>query len=81
MRRARRGKPPPRLRAVPLHRGDRVWTWVAVLRSDLRPHNPRPNPRPYPLCGGVPPVGGGVVSPRRARTYPSSKPPSLIFDI
>ncbi|MDR0937505.1 MAG: hypothetical protein LBM98_12590 [Oscillospiraceae bacterium] len=26
VRRARRGKPPPRLRAVPLHRGDRVWT-------------------------------------------------------
>ncbi|MDR0935977.1 MAG: hypothetical protein LBM98_04765 [Oscillospiraceae bacterium] len=23
----------------------------------------RPNPRPHPLCGGVPPTGGGVVSP------------------
>ncbi|MDR0935373.1 MAG: hypothetical protein LBM98_01680 [Oscillospiraceae bacterium] len=44
---------------------------------ETRPYVPyanlRPTPRPHPLCGGVPPAGGGVVSPRRAR--------HLIFDI
>ncbi|MDR0936183.1 MAG: hypothetical protein LBM98_05815 [Oscillospiraceae bacterium] len=34
-------------------------------RAGLKPAptKPRPNPRPIPLLGGVPPAGGGVVSP------------------
>ncbi|MDR0936304.1 MAG: hypothetical protein LBM98_06465 [Oscillospiraceae bacterium] len=60
------GKPPRRLRAAPLHRGDRGWTWVAFYGGGVleAPIKSRPNPRPYPLCGGVPPQGrGGFPAP------------------
>ncbi|MDR0936696.1 MAG: hypothetical protein LBM98_08455 [Oscillospiraceae bacterium] len=41
----------------------------------LRPiHVPRP--RPHPLCGGVPPAGGGVVSPAGRNPRPT-----LVSDI
>ncbi|MDR0935506.1 MAG: hypothetical protein LBM98_02355 [Oscillospiraceae bacterium] len=34
--------------------------WEAPAKRIYRPN-------PYPLCGGVPPAGGGVVSLRRAQ--------------
>ncbi|MDR0935305.1 MAG: hypothetical protein LBM98_01335 [Oscillospiraceae bacterium] len=49
------------------------------IAAGVVPRNPRPNPRPIPLLGGVPPAGGGVVSPTGRNPRP--KPPSLIFDI
>ncbi|MDR0936793.1 MAG: hypothetical protein LBM98_08945 [Oscillospiraceae bacterium] len=70
-RTARGNHPPPA--GVPLHRGDGEWTWMRPTGvSRLR--NTRPNPRPHPLCGGVPPAGGGVV-PRAVRgVTPSAVP-------
>ncbi|MDR0936027.1 MAG: hypothetical protein LBM98_05020 [Oscillospiraceae bacterium] len=72
VRRAVRGETTPPPTAAPLLRGE-------FTRVGFR--NPTPPSKPIPLLGGVPPTGGGVVSPRRARTQPPSKPPSLIFDI
>ncbi|MDR0935173.1 MAG: hypothetical protein LBM98_00655 [Oscillospiraceae bacterium] len=46
---------------------------VIASRAKLSiPRHPRPSPRPYPLCGGVPPAGGGVVSPAGRVTYVSA---------
>ncbi|MDR0936614.1 MAG: hypothetical protein LBM98_08045 [Oscillospiraceae bacterium] len=50
-----------------------------ALRRDGR-HRTQPSskPRPHPLCGGVPPAGGGVVSPAGRNPRPNPpKPPSL----
>ncbi|MDR0937400.1 MAG: hypothetical protein LBM98_12055 [Oscillospiraceae bacterium] len=60
---ALRGKPPRRLRAAPLHRGEKDGGLEVWLRG-YNPRNIRPNP--YPLCGGVPPQGrGGFPAARR----------------
>ncbi|MDR0937453.1 MAG: hypothetical protein LBM98_12325 [Oscillospiraceae bacterium] len=41
----------------------------------VSPRNPRSNPRPYPLCGGVPPAGGGVVSRAVRGNFAKCPPP------
>jgi hypothetical protein len=71
----------PAAAAAPLHRGDRG---LDESCGDSRPRNPRPtlvqpssNPRPHPLCGGVPPAGGGVVSRRRAPSLRSTGKPAI----
>ncbi|MDR0936867.1 MAG: hypothetical protein LBM98_09320 [Oscillospiraceae bacterium] len=61
--RARRGEPPRRY-AAPLPRGE----FTGEGGFETRPYVP--SSKPIPLLGGVPPAGGGVVPPRRARSCP-----------
>ncbi|MDR0937154.1 MAG: hypothetical protein LBM98_10775 [Oscillospiraceae bacterium] len=59
----------PAAAAAPLHRGDRDLDEDCGGFASTQTTS---NPRPHPLCGGVPPAGGGVVSRRRAPSLRST---------
>ncbi|MDR0935164.1 MAG: hypothetical protein LBM98_00610 [Oscillospiraceae bacterium] len=65
----RRGNHPAPAGA-PLHRGDEDGGLDGGYAECKSSATPQPPSNPYPLCGGVPPAGGGVVPPRRARRNP-----------
>ncbi|MDR0936084.1 MAG: hypothetical protein LBM98_05305 [Oscillospiraceae bacterium] len=68
-RRARGTTPPPT--AAPLPRGE----FTGEGGFETRPYAPpaQPTSKPIPLCGGVPPAGGRVVSPAGRNPRPNPR--------
>ncbi|MDR0937316.1 MAG: hypothetical protein LBM98_11610 [Oscillospiraceae bacterium] len=62
-----------RIASVPVLRNDGLGRASPAQPPAPRATQPTSNPRPIPLLGGVPPAGGGVVSPAGRTHRPNSR--------